>query len=63
LHADQPAEGRFDGENSNYGTVTIDDRVYEELTRTMAAINAEAENLHSAAAIVLPEDPTEERTR
>lgn len=63
LHADQPAEGRFDGENSNYGTVTIDDRVYEELTRTMAAINAEAENLHSAAAIVLPEDSTEECTR
>ena len=34
-HADQPAEGRFDGENSNFGTVTIDDRVYEELTRAM----------------------------
>ena len=26
-HADQPAEGRFDGENSNFGTVTIEDRV------------------------------------
>ena len=24
-HADQPAEGRFDGENSNFGTVTIND--------------------------------------
>ena len=24
-HADQPAEGRFDGENSNFGTVTIED--------------------------------------
>ena len=47
-HADQPAEGRFDGENSNFGTVTIDDLVYEELTRTMAAVNAEAENLHAA---------------
>ena len=50
-HADQPAEGRFDGENSNYGTVTIDDRVYEELTRTMAAVNAEAEELHCAAGV------------
>ena len=50
-HADQPAEGRFDGENSNYGTVTIDDRVYEELTRTMAAVNAEAEELHGAAGV------------
>ena len=51
-HADQPIEGRFDGENSNYGTVTIDDRVYEEVTRTMAAVNAEAEDIHSAAAII-----------
>ena len=48
LHADQPAEGRFDGENSNYGTVTIGDEVYEELTRTMAMVNAEAEDLHAA---------------
>ena len=51
-HADQPAEGRFDGENSNFGTVTIDDRVYEELTRAMTAVNAEAEDLHAAAAAV-----------
>jgi hypothetical protein len=27
-HADQPAEGRFDGENSNLGTFTIDDLAY-----------------------------------
>ena len=46
-HADQPAEGRFDGENSNYGTVTIDDEVYVELTRTMAALNARAEAIHA----------------
>ncbi len=49
-HADQPAEGRFDGENSNFGTVTIEDRVYEDLTRAMTAVNAEAEHIHSAAA-------------
>ena len=49
-HADQPAEGRFDGENSNFGTVTIDDRVYEELTRAMTSINSEAEQLHAKAA-------------
>ena len=49
-HADQPAEGRFDGENSNFGTVTIDDRVYEDLTRTMIAVNAEAEDIHATAA-------------
>lgn len=46
-HADQPGEGRFDGENSNFGTVTIDDRVYEELTRAMTSINAEAESIHA----------------
>jgi len=50
-HADQPAEGRFDGENSNFGTVTIDDRVYEELTQAMASINAEAADQHSAATV------------
>ncbi len=50
-HADQPAEGRFDGENSNFGTVTIDDRVYEELTRAMTAVNAEAESIHNTAAM------------
>jgi agarase len=49
-HADQPAEGRFDGENSNFGTVTINDRVYDALTRTMTAVNAEAETVHAASA-------------
>ncbi len=48
-HADQPAEGRFDGENSNFGTVTIEDVVYEELTRTMTEVNAEAEAVHAGA--------------
>jgi agarase len=48
-HADQPKEGRFDGEDSNYGTVTIDDRVYAELTATMTQINAAADTLHGAA--------------
>lgn len=50
-HADQPAEGRFDGENSNFGTVSIRDDPYPELTRTMTAINGEAESLHAAAAL------------
>jgi hypothetical protein len=49
-HADQPAEGRFDGENSNFGTVTTDDRVYEKLTAMMTAVNGEAEDIHAAAA-------------
>lgn len=49
-HADQPAEGRFDGENSNYGTVTIEDVVYDDLTRAMTAINEQADALHAGAA-------------
>lgn len=50
-HADQPAEGRFDGENSNYGTVDINDEVYAELTAAMTAVNAEAEALHAGEAL------------
>ena len=49
-HADQPAEGRFDGENSNFGTVTIEDDVYAELTETMTRVNAAAEQIHAEAA-------------
>jgi hypothetical protein len=48
-HADQPAEGRFDGENSNFGTVTIDDEVYTALTETMTRVNAAAEQIHAKA--------------
>ncbi len=49
-HADQPAAGRFDGEKSNFGAVTIDDSVYKELIHTMKLLNAEAECRHAAAA-------------
>lgn len=49
-HADQPAEGRFDGENSNYGTVTIRDDVYEELTQAMRQLNDQAEDIHTGGA-------------
>lgn len=49
-HADQPAEGRFDGENSNFGTVTIEDEVYTELTEMMTKVNAAAEQIHAEAA-------------
>jgi hypothetical protein len=48
-HADQPAEGRFDGENSNFGVVSINDEVYEELTQAMKSVNAEAEAIHMSA--------------
>jgi agarase len=51
-HADQPAEGRFDGENSNYGLVSIDDDVYETLAAAMHESNSRADAMHAAAAEV-----------
>lgn len=47
-HADQPVEGRFDGENSNFGAVSIKDEVYLELTETMTRVNGAAEQIHEA---------------
>jgi len=45
-HCDEPKEGRFDGENSNYGVVNIQDDVYTNLTQAMTEINAQAETIH-----------------
>jgi hypothetical protein len=49
-HADQPKEGRFDGENSNYGLVTIKDRPWESLVETMTRVNAGLEARHARSA-------------
>ncbi len=49
-HADQPKEGRFDGENSNYGLVTIEDRPWETLVATMTRVNAGLEARHAQSA-------------
>jgi hypothetical protein len=38
-HSDQPAEGRFDGENSNYGLVNIRDEPYDELVEVVERVN------------------------
>jgi agarase len=46
-HADEPAEGRGDGENSNVGLVDIRDRLYEVLARRMARVNGEADADHA----------------
>lgn len=45
-YADEPAEGRFDGENSNYGLVNIKDEPYEVLTQEMTKTNAAVEEIH-----------------
>lgn len=39
--ADEPKEGRFDGENSNYGLVNINDDPWEVLVERMTRVNAE----------------------
>lgn len=48
-HVDEPAEGRFDGENSNYGLVDIADDPWTILVTRATAINLQAEILHLQA--------------
>ena len=38
-YADEPAEGRFDGENSNFGVVNIEDDPYQERVDQMTVSN------------------------
>ncbi len=47
-YADEPKEGRNpDGENSNYGIVTIEDNPYSELMKAMKRVNTSAEKIHN----------------
>lgn len=45
-YADQPREGRFDGENSNFGLVTIWDEPWEILVQKATTVNFEVEIIH-----------------
>jgi len=45
-YADEPAEGRFDGENSNYGLVNIKDEPWEILIQKMSELNRRIESIH-----------------
>lgn len=42
---DQPKEGRFDGENSNYGIVNIEDEPYTEMVNVFMEVNLEVEKI------------------
>lgn len=42
LWADQPKEGRFDGENNNFGLVSLDDEPYAPLVERSAALSRAA---------------------
>lgn len=47
---DEPLIGRWpDGENSNYGLVSIDDEPYSAVVETMQQVNAEVESMHRSA--------------
>jgi hypothetical protein len=46
---DEPKEGRFDGENSNYGLVDIQDRPYQEFVEAVRKANAAAREAHQKA--------------
>jgi hypothetical protein len=56
--ADEPAAGRFDGENSNWGLVSEADDPYQEVADAFAAAHARAyERLSNPAAAPAPCDP------
>jgi hypothetical protein len=45
---DEPKQGRFDGENSNYGLVNIQDQPYRQFVTAVKAANREAISIHQA---------------
>lgn len=52
--ADESPQGRFDGEDQNYGLVDIQDRPYALVTQAHAALNARAVEIHGASTTALP---------
>ncbi len=60
--ADQSPDGRFDGENSNYGIVDIYNKPYTVLLEAMAQANKQAFDIHNQSNIPavdkLPEEAT-----
>jgi len=50
--ADEPSTGRWpDGEDSNYGVVSICDDPYQVLTEAMTTFNAQAQVLHASSGV------------
>ena len=47
--SDEPKEGRFDGEDSNYGLVNEGDEPYTDFVNAIAAANAESVQAHRRA--------------
>jgi agarase len=44
--SDEPRQGRFDGENSNYGLVNIEDQPYAQFVNEVTVANREAVSIH-----------------
>jgi len=59
--ADQSPQGRFDGENSNYGIVDIKHGRYETLLKTMAEVNPTLASLHAQSTRPLPTELPERK--
>ncbi|HJT24305.1 MAG TPA: hypothetical protein VJ873_06990, partial [bacterium] len=53
--ADESPEGRFDGEDCDYGLVDIHDKEYTAITQAHAKINLIAASLHKKSDIALPQ--------
>lgn len=53
--ADESPEGRFDGENCDYGLVDIHDHEYTLITQAHAKMNLIAASLHKKSDIALPQ--------
>lgn len=52
--ADQSPQGRFDGEDSNYGIVDIKHRPYGDLLKAMTQTNARITNIHARSRRSIP---------
>lgn len=59
--SDQSPQGRFDGEDSNYGVVDIHDRPYQELLAGMARANATLHDLHAKTTRQIPTEMPKRR--
>jgi hypothetical protein len=52
--ADESPQGRFDGEDQNYGLVDLQDRPYRLLTEAHRRLNHDAQAIHARASTALP---------
>ena len=50
-YMDEPKEGRYDGENSNYGLVNKDDRPYNALVKEITRVNNQSYAKHLTSSI------------